>query len=183
MSRSRTKSACLQPPRRRHFCIEPRWCWNFTMDIEASPTYQALPEHAKSAWLKAVRALPPAWLLPPATGELFEGRDHCLKRLNGYGLYEGFVVVSGRVWKETALRWQFLCKMHGRVTANAPHLAAYRQPLPGRFVSPSVAPTAPSGPAFLASPGGPPVLPRPGRTSTISLHRAIERAWAPMTTS
>jgi hypothetical protein len=84
------------------------------MDIEASPTYQALPEHAKSAWLKAVRALPPAWLLPPATDERFKGRDHCLKRLNGYRLYKGFEVVSGRVWKETTLRWQFLCKMHGK---------------------------------------------------------------------
>jgi hypothetical protein len=30
-------------------------------------------------------------------------------------------------------------------------LAAYRRPLPRRFVSPSAAPTAPSGPAFLAS--------------------------------
>jgi hypothetical protein len=94
------------------------------MDIEASPTYQALPEHAKSAWLKAVRALPPAWLLPPATDERFEGRDHCLKRLNGYRLYEGFVVVSGRVWKEITLRWQFLCKMHGRATANKRGLEA-----------------------------------------------------------
>ena len=94
------------------------------MDIEASPTYQALPEHAKSAWLKAVRALPPAWLLPPATGELFEGRDHCLKRLNGYGLYEGFAVVSGRVWKEITPRWQFLCKIHGRTTANKRGLEA-----------------------------------------------------------
>ena len=69
------------------------------MDIEASPTYQALPEHAKSAWLKAVRALPPAWLLPPATGERFESRNHYLKRLNRYRLYKGFAVISGRVWK------------------------------------------------------------------------------------
>jgi hypothetical protein len=94
------------------------------MDIEASPTYQELPEHAKPAWLKAVRAFRPAWLLPPTTGELFEGRDRCLKRLNGYGLYEGFVVVSGRVWKETTPRWQFLCKMHSRATANKRGLEA-----------------------------------------------------------
>jgi hypothetical protein len=67
------------------------------MEFEASKPYLALPEHAKPAWLKAVRALPPAWLLPPATGERFEGRDRCLKRLNGYGLYEGFAVVSRRV--------------------------------------------------------------------------------------
>ena len=60
--------------------------------------------------------------------------------------------------------------------ANAPHLAAYCRLLPYRFVSPLAAPTAPPGPAFLAPPGGPPVSPRPGRTSTISLHRAVERA-------
>jgi hypothetical protein len=33
------------------------------------------------------------------------------------GLYEGFVVVSGRVWKEITLCWRFFCKMHGRLTA------------------------------------------------------------------
>ena len=96
------------------------------MDIEASPTYQALPEHAKSAWLRAVRTLSPAWLHPPVTGERFEDRDHCLKRLNGYGLYEGFAVVSGRVWKEKTLRWQFLCKMHGRATANKRGLETHK---------------------------------------------------------
>ena len=67
------------------------------MDIEASPTYQTLPEHAKSVWLSAVRAFPPAWLLSPATGEHFEGRNHCLKRLNEYRLYKGFAVVSEKV--------------------------------------------------------------------------------------
>ena len=67
------------------------------MEFEASKTYLALPEHAKPAWLKAIRALPPAWLLPPATGERFESRNHCLKQLNKYGLYESFAVVSGRV--------------------------------------------------------------------------------------
>ena len=65
-----------------------------------------------------------AWLLPPITGERFEDRDHCLKRLNGYELYEGFAVVSGRVWKEGTLRWQFLCKMHGKATANKRRLGA-----------------------------------------------------------
>ena len=94
------------------------------MDFEASKTYVALPEYAKSAWLKAIRALPPAWLLPPTTGERFEGRDHCLKRLNGYGLYKGFVVVLGRVWKELIPRWQLLCKMHGKATANKRKLEA-----------------------------------------------------------
>ncbi len=94
------------------------------MDIKASPTYQALSEHAKSAWLKAVRALSPAWLLSPVTSEYFEDCDYCLKRLNGYGLYEGFAVVLGRVWKEGTLCWQFLCKMYGKATTNKCKLEA-----------------------------------------------------------
>jgi hypothetical protein len=52
--------------------------------------------------------LPLAWLLSHATGERFEACDHCLKRLNGYGLYEGFVVVSGRAWRKVMPRWQDL---------------------------------------------------------------------------
>jgi hypothetical protein len=76
-------------------------CHGDRLDIKVSLMYQALPEHAKSGWLNAVGAL--AWLLPPATGERFDGRDHCLKRLNWYGLHEGFVVVSGKVWKEKKL--------------------------------------------------------------------------------
>ncbi len=63
------------------------------------------------------------------------------------------------------------------------YLAGYCRPLPRRFVRPASAPpTAPRGPAVLDSPNGPPVSPRPGRTSTIGLHRGVEQAWAPMTT-
>jgi hypothetical protein len=32
------------------------------MDIEQSPTYVALPEHVKPAWLRAIQAFPPVWL-------------------------------------------------------------------------------------------------------------------------
>src|SRR5256885_13038383 len=48
------------------FCIEPRGVVNFfTMDIEQSATYEAFPAHVKPAWLRAVGALPPAWLNAP----------------------------------------------------------------------------------------------------------------------
>jgi hypothetical protein len=49
----------------------------------AIPTYIALPEHAKPAWLRAIRALPPVWLIAPATGEVFEGKEDCHQRLQG----------------------------------------------------------------------------------------------------
>jgi hypothetical protein len=45
------------------------------MDIEQSPTYVALPEQAKPAWLCAIRDLPPGWLEAPAIGKVFEGKE------------------------------------------------------------------------------------------------------------
>jgi hypothetical protein len=65
------------------------------MDIEQSPTYVALPEHVKPAWLRAIRALPSAWLLAPATGEVFKDKEDCHQRLQGWGLFEGFAIVQG----------------------------------------------------------------------------------------
>jgi hypothetical protein len=60
----------------------------FVMDIEQSPTYITLPEHATPAWLRVIRALPYAWLVAPATGEIFEGKEDCHQRLQGWGLFE-----------------------------------------------------------------------------------------------
>ena len=94
------------------------------MDIEHSATYKALPTHVKPAWLRAVGALPPAWLNAPATGEVFKGKDDCMRRLQGWALFEGFAVVQGRVWKNQTPRWQFLCKQHGTKTANKRGLEA-----------------------------------------------------------
>jgi hypothetical protein len=88
------------------------------MDIEHSATYEALPAHVKPTWLRAVGALPPAWLNAPVTGEVFEGKDDCMRRLQGWALFEGFAVVQGRVWNDQTPRWQFLCKQHGTKTAN-----------------------------------------------------------------
>ena len=88
------------------------------MNIEQSPTYVALPEYAKPAWLRALRALPPAWLLAPATGEVFEGKEDCYQRLQSWGLFKGFGVVQGRVWKDRTPRWEFRCKLHGTKTLN-----------------------------------------------------------------
>jgi hypothetical protein len=97
------------------------------MDLEKSPTYVALPDHAKPAWLRAIRALPPAWLIAPATGEIFEGKDNCHQRLNGWGLFEGFAVVQGRVWKDGTPRWEFICKLHGTKTENKRGLEPRKQ--------------------------------------------------------
>ena len=47
----------------------------------AIPRLFALPAHAESTWLRAIQALPPAWLVTPATGEVFEGKEDCHQRL------------------------------------------------------------------------------------------------------
>src|SRR2546423_3720935 len=97
------------------------------MDLERSPTYVALPDHAKAAWLRAIRALPPPWLEAPATGEVFEGKENCYQRLQGWALFQGFAVVQGRVWKDRTPRWQFICKAHGTKTENKRKLEARKR--------------------------------------------------------
>ena len=58
-------------------------------------TYLGLPEHLKSAWLSDLHALPAWYLLPPVTGEEFEDKGHCQRRLNGFAKLQGFAVVLG----------------------------------------------------------------------------------------
>jgi hypothetical protein len=82
------------------------------------PNLCCLPEHTKPTWLRAIRALPPAWLTALTTDEVFEGKEDCLQRLQGWGLFEGFRVVQGRVWKDGTPRWEFKCKLHGTKTLN-----------------------------------------------------------------
>ena len=97
------------------------------MDFEHSPTYIALPDHAKPTWLNTIKALPPAWLIAPATGEIFEGKESCYQRLQAWGLFQGFAVVQGRVWKDRILRWQFICKAHGTKTENKRNLESRKR--------------------------------------------------------
>jgi hypothetical protein len=42
----------------------------------------------------AVEAFDSAWLLSPHQGELFDNPKACLRRLQGYALYQGFAVVT-----------------------------------------------------------------------------------------
>ena len=65
-----------------------------------------------------MNALPPAWLLQPTTGEVFESIEHCRRRLQGYALAEGFDVVQtgGGTKKVPAARFE--CSRHGESTRN-----------------------------------------------------------------
>jgi hypothetical protein len=52
------------------------------------------PPHIVLILEQAVLALPHSFLIPPAIGELFENKEDCLKRLQGYALSAGFAVVQ-----------------------------------------------------------------------------------------
>jgi hypothetical protein len=52
-------------------------------------SWQAKPgcaEHHPAAVERIVNLLPPAWLLTPQSGEVFDGLDNCDRRLRGYSL-------------------------------------------------------------------------------------------------
>jgi len=66
------------------------------MSVQPTPVWRAkprCPKHLVAMLERAMNALPPAWLLQPATGEVFDSIKHCNRRLQGYALAEGFDVV------------------------------------------------------------------------------------------
>jgi hypothetical protein len=60
------------------------------MDWQAKPRR---PEHHRATIERTVRALPQAYLLPPCSGEIFEGLEARNRRLRGYAFTEGFDIV------------------------------------------------------------------------------------------
>jgi hypothetical protein len=56
------------------------------MDLESHATFAQLSGHAKPAWLRAIRTLPPIWLIAPASGEVFNGKGHNLEAPARLGL-------------------------------------------------------------------------------------------------
>jgi MULE transposase domain len=77
------------------------------------------PPHIVPILERAVGKLPPAFLLEPVRGEVFETKEDCLKRLQGHALSVGFAVVlkSGSLKSERP-RFQFRCIHHGTKTLN-----------------------------------------------------------------
>jgi hypothetical protein len=88
------------------------------MDPTTLPTFQNLPTHLREPFLRAVRANPPEWLLPPNTEDVFDSSDACLARLQAFALGQGFAVVTGRVNRQGTPRWQFWCIHHSTKTVN-----------------------------------------------------------------
>ena len=92
-----------------------------------------MPWHAKpgcakyhrAALERIVNALPPSYLLPPSSGELFEGLEDCNRRLRGYALAEGFDIVRHGGGTKTLPSYRFRCIFHGSKTQNHRKLEDY----------------------------------------------------------
>ena len=81
--------------------------------VLATPVWSPPPgltDTARNALVKAINRVPPAWLLPPQDGELFDRSAEVYARLQGYALFIGFAVV-GRS-DSTSLRKNYLCIHH-----------------------------------------------------------------------
>jgi hypothetical protein len=83
----------------------------------ASKTYRDLPPHLKSSWLNKAIALGASGDRP-SDGEIFQSKDHCLKRLNDWGFIEGCAYVNTRHRKDGTPNWTFSCFFHSSKTQN-----------------------------------------------------------------
>jgi hypothetical protein len=75
-------------------------------------------EHHRAAVERIVNLLPPAWLLEPQSGEIFNSLEHCDRRLRGYSLAEGFDIVRKGGGSKSNPSWRFFCIHHGSKTQN-----------------------------------------------------------------
>src|SRR5947208_3147411 len=89
--------------------------------VQSTPAWRAkprCPKHLVAVLERAVNALPPAWLLQPTTGEIFDSIEHCRRRLQGYALAEGFEVVQTGGGTKKVPGTRFECLKHGESTRN-----------------------------------------------------------------
>jgi hypothetical protein len=74
-----------------------------------------MPAHLRPAFERAVTAIPEPWLLTPKSGEVFESKKLCRKRLQAFTLTQGFAVVINKSDKD---RYVFYCIHHGAESRN-----------------------------------------------------------------
>ena len=65
-----------------------------------------------------VNTLPPSYLLPPCSGERYQGLEDCNRRLRGYALAEGFDIVRQGGGTKANPSYRFKCLFHGSNTQN-----------------------------------------------------------------
>jgi hypothetical protein len=74
-----------------------------------------MPEHLRPAFERLVAAIPAPWLVAPISGEVFDSKDMCRKRLQAYALTQGFAVVVRKSDKDRII---LHCVHHGIETRN-----------------------------------------------------------------
>lgn len=94
------------------------WCCSSV--AMATPLWTAhceCPEHVRLELDILVRSLPPLFLSSPVYGEVFDNRDTCHERFQGWPLSQGFAIVrkSGSL-KQARPRFEFRCIHHGNDT-------------------------------------------------------------------
>jgi hypothetical protein len=77
--------------------------------------FPSMPAHLRPALKRTIAAIPEPWLLAPKSGEVFESKDVCKKRLQAFALTQGFAVVVGKSDKEHSI---FHCIHHSAETRN-----------------------------------------------------------------
>jgi hypothetical protein len=92
-------------------------------------------EHHRAAVERLVNSLPPSYLLPPRSGEIFADLNDCTNRLRGYALAEGFDVMrhGGGTKMNPACRYK--CIFHGINTQNHHKLDHVEKDSEGRITS------------------------------------------------
>jgi len=74
-----------------------------------------MPAHLRPALERAIAAIPERRLIAPKSGEVFESKEECKKRLQAFAFAQAFAVVFDKFDK---LRSIFHCIHHGHDTRN-----------------------------------------------------------------
>jgi hypothetical protein len=77
--------------------------------------FLSLPAYLRPALERAIAAIPEPWLLAPKSGEVFESKKECKKRLQAFTLTQGFAVVVGKSHKDRSV---FHCIHHSAESRN-----------------------------------------------------------------
>jgi hypothetical protein len=77
--------------------------------------FPSMPAHLRPALERAVTAIPEPWLLAPKSGEAFQSKELCKKRLQAFTLTQGFAVVVGKSNKDRSI---FHCIHHSAESRN-----------------------------------------------------------------
>jgi hypothetical protein len=65
--------------------------------------FPSMPAHLRPALERAIAAIPEPWMLAPKSGEVFESKELCKKRMQAFALTQGFAVVVGKSNKDRSI--------------------------------------------------------------------------------